>query len=64
MPMGIIIRVLHYNECVCNLDNSGVLGNIRLIDDDFGPKKNTKRGILPKSATRVMKSWLFQHIVV
>ncbi|XP_074652288.1 homeobox protein PKNOX1-like [Tubulanus polymorphus] len=32
-------------------------------DDDDDPKKKTKRGILPKHATQVMKSWLFQHIV-
>lgn len=31
-------------------------------DDDSGKKKN-KRGVLPKSATQIMKSWLFQHIV-
>ena len=31
-------------------------------DDDKGSKQ--KRGILPKQATQVMKSWLFQHIVV
>ena len=32
-------------------------------DDPKGNKKN-KRGVLPKHATQVMKSWLFQHIVV
>lgn len=32
-------------------------------DDSLGKKKN-KRGVLPKSATQIMKSWLFQHIVV
>ncbi|XP_069115100.1 homeobox protein PKNOX1-like [Argopecten irradians] len=31
-------------------------------DDILGKKKN-KRGVLPKSATQIMKSWLFQHIV-
>ncbi|XP_071094991.1 homeobox protein PKNOX1-like [Haliotis cracherodii] len=31
-------------------------------DDDFG-KKKSKRGVLPKQATQVMKTWLFQHIV-
>lgn len=33
-------------------------------DDDKGKGKNSKRGVLPKHATQVMKSWLFQHIVV
>lgn len=32
-------------------------------NDDSINSKN-KRGILPKSATNVMKKWLFQHIVV
>lgn len=32
-------------------------------DDDPGGKKKNKRGVLPKSATQIMKSWLFQHIV-
>lgn len=27
-------------------------------------KSHQKRGILPKHATQVMRSWLFQHIVV
>lgn len=29
-----------------------------------GKKSSQKRGILPKHATSVMRSWLFQHIVV
>ena len=33
-----------------------------LDDDDKNSKQ--KRGVLPKQATQVMKSWLFQHIVV
>ena len=33
-------------------------------DEDVSGKKKSKRGVLPKSATQVMKSWLFQHIVV
>ena len=36
-------------------------------DDENSPRKsnqNTKRGVLPKQATQIMKSWLFQHIVV
>ena len=46
-------------------DNSAILSqSIRMVDEDYGPKRNPKRGILPKSATRVMKSWLFQHIIV
>ncbi|KAH9509217.1 Homeobox protein pknox1 [Bulinus truncatus] len=35
------------------------------VSDDEEDEKNSKqkRGILPKQATQVMKSWLFQHIV-
>jgi len=34
-------------------------------DDDFlSNKKKQKRGVLPKHATSVMRSWLFQHLVV
>ena len=38
--------------------------NVPNLDDDYFKGKNQKRGVLPKSATQVMKSWLFQHIVV
>lgn len=27
-------------------------------------RKRTKRGVLPKQATNIMKTWLFQHLVV
>ncbi|KAL8577813.1 hypothetical protein ACOMHN_054563 [Nucella lapillus] len=32
-------------------------------DDPLGKKRNAKRGVLPKHATQIMKSWLFQHLV-
>ncbi|XP_015927310.1 homeobox protein PKNOX1 [Parasteatoda tepidariorum] len=32
-------------------------------DDDIMSKKKQKRGVLPKHATSIMRSWLFQHIV-
>ncbi len=40
------------------------------FSDDLGSnhsgnkKKQQKRGVLPKQATSIMRSWLFQHIVV
>jgi len=38
--------------------------NQAMFDEEFDKKnKNAKRGVLPKQATQVMKSWLFQHIV-
>lgn len=33
-------------------------------EDLLGSKKKQKRGVLPKQATSIMRSWLFQHIVV
>lgn len=32
-------------------------------DDLYIGKKRQKRGILPKQATSIMRSWLFQHLV-
>ncbi|XP_054280163.1 homeobox protein PKNOX2-like isoform X2 [Macrosteles quadrilineatus] len=32
-------------------------------DDLFGSRKKQKRGVLPKQATSIMRSWLFQHLV-
>ncbi|XP_039298141.1 homeobox protein Meis1 [Nilaparvata lugens] len=32
-------------------------------DDMFGSRKKQKRGVLPKQATSIMRSWLFQHLV-
>ncbi|CAG7722354.1 unnamed protein product [Allacma fusca] len=32
-------------------------------DDDYLGRKKPKRGVLPKHATSIMRSWLFQHIV-
>ena len=59
------LYIVNNNDDVFHTEAGNVLqGSIHLIDEDFGPKKNPKRGILPKVATRVMKSWLFQHIVV
>lgn len=33
-------------------------------EDHFGSRRKQKRGILPKYATSIMRSWLFQHLVV
>ena len=42
---------------------SALTGHLSSDDEDGSDKKKSKRGVLPKSATQVMKSWLFQHIV-
>jgi len=33
-------------------------------EEDYLGRKKPKRGVLPKHATSIMRSWLFQHIVV
>jgi hypothetical protein len=48
----------------CNELNNDILANNIDFDDDLSSKRKTKRGILPKNATNIMKQWLFQHIVV
>ncbi|KAK2089868.1 hypothetical protein P7K49_032534 [Saguinus oedipus] len=37
--------------------------DLSILHQDDGSSKN-KRGVLPKHATNVMRSWLFQHIGV
>lgn len=34
-----------------------------LLDNEDKKSKN-KRGVLPKHATNIMRSWLFQHLMV
>ncbi|XP_022248632.1 homeobox protein PKNOX2-like [Limulus polyphemus] len=41
----------------------GILSQGDSEEEDLGSKKKQKRGVLPKYATSVMRSWLFQHIV-
>lgn len=33
-------------------------------NDDLPPSRHKKRGIFPKSATSIMRAWLFQHLSV
>lgn len=33
-------------------------------EDDDDNQRKMKRGVLPKRATQIMKTWLFQHIAV
>ena len=32
--------------------------------EENGPIRKQKRGVLPKQATEILRSWLFSHIVV
>lgn len=56
-----------------NISESKFFSNVELLSKKEGknrkenPEKcssNSKRGILPKQATSIMRTWLFQHIVV
>lgn len=41
-----------------------LLASLDALDDgDYDQKTKTKRGVLPKQATRVLKTWLFQHLL-
>lgn len=42
----------------------GSLAQLGSDEEDMICKRKTKRGILPKTATKIMRSWLFQNIVV
>ncbi|KAH9369093.1 hypothetical protein HPB48_016736 [Haemaphysalis longicornis] len=60
-----VIASIHVAPCV----SAGVGRALSLSGDDededlLGSKKKQKRGVLPKQATSIMRSWLFQHIVV
>ncbi|XP_071958767.1 homeobox protein PKNOX2-like [Antedon mediterranea] len=50
------------NQIPISQANQMALGLTDPYDDIMNRKKN-KRGVLPKHATNVMRSWLFQHIV-
>lgn len=34
------------------------------FDEEDDNQRKLKRGVLPKRATQIMKTWLFQHIAV
>lgn len=46
-----------------NMSSLGVSGDTAEVNDLLN-KRKPKRGVLPKQATNIMRSWLFQHIVV
>ncbi|XP_074596380.1 homeobox protein PKNOX2-like [Brevipalpus obovatus] len=43
--------------------DSGTEGDLSDEASNMVQKRNQKRGILPKQATAILRSWLFQHIV-
>jgi hypothetical protein len=58
------------NNKMHHINNRADSSNEEDLSDDMGSnhsgskKKQQKRGVLPKQATTIMRSWLFQHIVV
>ncbi|CAD5112203.1 DgyrCDS1437 [Dimorphilus gyrociliatus] len=50
---GLVAQPISVQQNMANADLQS-----SLLDD-----KDKKRGVLPKSATQIMKTWLFQHIV-
>lgn len=53
--------IIHDNYYHLNIGNSGSSGD---EEEDYLGRKKPKRGVLPKHATSIMRSWLFAHIVV
>jgi hypothetical protein len=57
------------NNKIHHINNRADSSNEEDLSDDMGSnhsgskKKQQKRGVLPKQATTIMRSWLFQHIV-
>jgi hypothetical protein len=64
----ILLYILINNLCIYFVGSLSATsgGSCDEDDDYFGSKKKRqqKRGILPKHATSVMRSWLFQHLIV
>ena len=68
--INIIINQMKYSAIQWSIYHSGKVSpgseNISHCEQDTKDTKVTqkKRGIFPKSATNIMKAWLFQHLTV
>lgn len=64
----ILLNLYYISLCLFQLDfqvSPTLLASLDALDDgDYDQKTKTKRGVLPKQATRVLKTWLFQHLLV
>ncbi|CAF0855115.1 unnamed protein product [Didymodactylos carnosus] len=61
--------VSHYTDNISevdknseNLESSICSGDGEEENDDLTKRRQKKRGIFPKSATNIMRAWLFQHL--
>ncbi|XP_070183581.1 homeobox protein PKNOX2-like [Littorina saxatilis] len=63
--IGMVGSPMATQQTPTNLSMSACLSADDSFDDDdpLGKRRNTKRGVLPKQATQIMKTWLFQHLV-
>ena len=61
--MPVLSLCLYADGCLDNSIGSGE-GTGEEDDDDRASKRQKKRGIFPKSATNIMRAWLFQHLTV
>nr|KAF6467106.1 PBX/knotted 1 homeobox 2 [Rousettus aegyptiacus] len=46
------------------IQNTQVNLDLTSLLDNEDKKSKNKRGVLPKHATNIMRSWLFQHLMV
>ena len=61
--MSLFCLFIYADGCLDNSIGSGE-GTGEEDDDDRAAKRQKKRGIFPKSATNIMRAWLFQHLTV
>ena len=58
-----LITIKECEEVTENVKKTPVKSK-RQLSEKSGGSGHSKRGVLPKQATSIMRSWLFQHIVV
>ena len=72
-PVLLHILLNSFEETALNIDCSSqpvtpasLSWDSTVVDHGDGVERQSisKRGVLPKQATQIMKSWLFQHLVV
>lgn len=56
-PARLLMLIFSPRALKVNLDLTSLL-------DNEDKKSKNKRGVLPKHATNIMRSWLFQHLMV
>ncbi|OWK17416.1 PKNOX2 [Cervus elaphus hippelaphus] len=64
-PQGIVVpaSALQQGNIAMTTVNSQVNLDLTSLLDNEDKKSKNKRGVLPKHATNIMRSWLFQHLM-